>query len=88
MNEDGKDAVAVVKDVERVQSEEVETETQWEDTMGLIGGVTKLLLLPPDGDCDQSQILGADYEGMGRNMAEEGIQHQYLPSKRAKMVQG
>ena len=81
--------MAVVKDVERVRSEEVETETQWEDTMGLIGGVTKLLLPPPDGDCDQSQILGAGcYEGMGRNMAEEGIQHQHLPSRMANVVQG
>ena len=88
MNEDGKDAVAVVKDVERVQSVEEETETQWEDTMSLIGGVAKLLLPPPDGDCDQRQILGGGYEGMGRNMAEEGIQHQHLSSKMAEVVQG
>ena len=88
MNADGKDAVAVVKDVERVQSEEEETETRWEDTMGLIGGVAKLLLPPPDGDCDQSQTLGAGYEGMDRNIAEEGIQHRNLPSKMAEEVQG
>ena len=63
-------------------------ETQWEDTMSLIGGVAKLLLPPPDGDCDQRQILGGGYKGTGRNMAEEGIQHQYLPSERAKVVRG
>lgn len=88
MNEDGKDAAAVVKDVERVQSVEEETETRWEDTMRLIGGVAKLLLPPPDGDCDRSQTLGAGYEGMDRDMAEEGIQHRYLPSKMAEVVQG
>ena len=89
MDEDGKDAAAVVKDVERMQSVGEETETQWEDTMSLIGGVAKLLLLPPpDGDCDQRQILGGGYKGMGRNMAEEGIQHQHLSSKMAEVVQG
>ena len=71
---------------EMPQRMEEETEMQWENTPGLICGVPRILLPPLDGDCGQSQTLGAGYEGMDRDMEQEDIRHFHL--KMAEVVQG
>ena len=74
---------------ERAHVEMMQSVEEEKDTPGLMVGMVSDLP-PPDGDCDQSQTWGAGYEGMDRDMAEEGIQDRYLPFEmlHVEVVQG